>query len=234
MINETARRKLGFATDQAAIGKTLTWPFHTDLDAAFGAAPEKPSQIIGVVGPKVSYYSLALSLRLDPNRTRDALAGIDKVWRGFEPGDPIQRFFVTEFALHSYFDTLRQAGLIMAAALVALFIAGLGLFALSAYTTERRTKEIGIRKAMGAGTGAILRLLIWQFSQPVLWANLLAWPVAFLVMNWWLHGFAYHVDQSPWPFVAAGAGALVVAWATVFIHALRVARAKPVGALRYE
>jgi putative ABC transport system permease protein len=253
VINETARRKLGFASDQAAIGKTLTWPFHTDLDAAFGADPEKPSQIIGVVpdftfgsmrapigamlymvGPKVSYYSLALSLRLDPNRTRDALAGIDKVWRGFEPGDPIQRFFVTEFALHSYFDTLRQAGLIMAAALVALFIAGLGLFALSAYTTERRTKEIGIRKAMGAGTGAILRLLIWQFSQPVLWANLLAWPVAFLVMNWWLHGFAYHVDQSPWPFVAAGAGALVVAWATVFIHALRVARAKPVGALRYE
>ena len=136
--------------------------------------------------------------------------------------------------MHSYADTLREAGLIVAAALVALFIAALGLFALSAYTTERRTKEIGIPKAMGAGTGAILRLLIWQFSQPVLWANLLAWPVAFLVMNWWLHGFAYHVDQSPWVFLAAGASALVVAWATVFIHALRVARAKPVGALRYE
>ncbi len=253
VINETARRKLGFANDQAAIGKTVTWAFHTDLDAAFGNDPAKPSQIIGVipdftfgtmrapispvlfmVGPKVSYYSLALNLRLDRHRMAQALAGIDKVWRRFAPGDPIQRYFVTEFALHSYIDTLREAGLIVAAALVALFIAALGLFALSAYTTERRTKEIGIRKAMGAGTGAVLRLLIWQFSQPVLWANLLAWPIAFLVMNWWLHGFAYHVDQAPWVFVAAGAAALIVAWATVFIHALRVARAKPVGALRYE
>ena len=253
VINETARHKLGFATDQAAIGKTVTWPFHTDLDSAFGNDPVRPSQIIGVVpdftfgsmrepilpmlfmvGPKVSYYSLALNLRLDRNRMPQALAGIDKVWRRFEPGDPIQRYFVTEFALHSYADTLREAGLIVAAALVALFIAALGLFALSAYTTERRTKEIGIRKAMGAGTGAVLRLLIWQFSQPVLWANLLAWPLAFAVMNAWLHGFAYHVDQSPWVFLAAGASALVVAWATVFIHALRVARAKPVGALRYE
>jgi putative ABC transport system permease protein len=253
VINETARLKLGFASDEAAIGKTITWPFHTDLDTAFGSDPAKPSQIIGVVpdftfgsmrapiqamlfmvGPKVSYYSLALNLRLDRNRIPQALAGIDKVWRRFEPGDPIQRFFVTEFALHAYIDTLREAGLIVAAALVALFIAALGLFALSAYTTERRTKEIGIRKAMGAGTGAVLRLLIWQFSQPVLWANLLAWPIAFLVMNAWLHGFAYHVAQSPWVFVAAGASALVVAWATVFIHALRVARAKPVGALRYE
>ncbi|HEY3889853.1 MAG TPA: ABC transporter permease [Caulobacteraceae bacterium] len=253
VINETARHKLGFANDQAAIGKTVTWPFHTDLDSAFGKDPAKPSQIIGVVpdftfgsmrepilpmlfmvGPKVSYYSLALNLRLDRNHIPRALAGIDQVWRRFEPGDPIQRFFVTEFALHAYIDTLREAGLIVAAALVALFIAALGLFALSAYTTERRTKEIGVRKAMGAGTSAVLRLLIWQFSQPVLWANLLAWPVAFLVMNWWLHGFAYHVDQAPWVFVAAGAAALIVAWATVFIHALRVARAKPVGALRYE
>jgi putative ABC transport system permease protein len=253
IINETARLKLGFASDSAAIGKTIVWPFHTDLATAFGGDPAKPSQIIGVVpdftfgsmrapiqammymvGPKVSYYSLALNLRLDRHRIPQALAGIDKVWRRFDPGDPIQRFFVTQFALHSYIDTLREAGLIVAAALVALCIAALGLFALSAYTTERRTKEIGIRKAMGAGAGAVLRLLIWQFSQPVLWANLVAWPIAFLVMNWWLHGFAYHVGQPPWVFLAAGAGALVVAWATVFIHALRVARSKPVGALRYE
>ena len=73
-----------------------------------------------------------------------------------------------------------------------------------------------------------------RVNGPVLWANLIAWPAAYLVMNWWLQGFAYHVDLAPWTFVAAAAGALAVAWATVFIHALRVARAKPVGALRYE
>jgi len=91
-----------------------------------------------------------------------------------------------------------------------------------------------IRKAMGASSADILRLLIWEFSQPVLWANLIAWPAVWLVMDWWLHGFAYHVDQAPWTFLAAGAGAILIAWATIFVHALRVARAKPVGALRYE
>jgi putative ABC transport system permease protein len=113
-------------------------------------------------------------------------------------------------------------------------VACLGLFALSAYTAERRTKEIGVRKAMGAGSGDILKLLLWQFTRPVLIANLIAWPAAFFVMTWWLQGFAYRVDLAPWTFVAAGAAALLIAVATVFVHALRVSRAKPVGALRYE
>jgi putative ABC transport system permease protein len=113
-------------------------------------------------------------------------------------------------------------------------IACLGLFALSAYTAERRTKEIGIRKAMGATSADILRLLLWQFTQPVLLANVLALPVAWLVMNNWLKGFAYHVSMAPWTFVAAAGVAVLIAWGTVFAHALRVSRARPVGALRYE
>ena len=117
---------------------------------------------------------------------------------------------------------------------VALLIACLGLFALSAYTTERRTKEIGIRKAMGASSPDILRLLLWQFTKPVLWANLLALPVAWWLMNEWLKDFAYRVTLAPWTFMAAGAAAVLIAWGTVFAHALRVARARPVGALRYE
>ena len=167
-------------------------------------------------------------------RIADTLSAIDRTWNQINADQPLQRVFASQFMLRLYIDTLIQGAFIAVCALIAVSVACLGLFALSAYTTERRTKEIGIRKAMGAGTGAVLRLLIWQFSQPVLWANLLAWPLAFAVMNAWLHGFAYHVDQSPWVFLAAGASALVVAWATVFIHALRVARAKPVGALRYE
>jgi len=68
----------------------------------------------------------------------------------------------------------------------------------------------------------------------VIWANLIAWPVGFLVMRWWLSSFVYRVDQAPWTFAAAGAAGFLIAWATVFAHALNVARAKPVGALRYE
>jgi putative ABC transport system permease protein len=136
--------------------------------------------------------------------------------------------------LRLYIDTLIQGAFIAICGLIAVSVACLGLFALSAYTAERRTKEIGVRKAMGASSVDILKLLLWQFLWPVLAANLIAWPIAFLAMNWWLQGFAYRIDQSPWTFVAAGAGAIVIALATVFAQGLRVARAKPVAALRYE
>jgi putative ABC transport system permease protein len=253
VINETAVKGLGFRSPQAAVGHSIAWHFHTDVDKAFGGDPARPSEIIGVVpdftfgsmrepieaamfmvGPKVSYYSIALNAKLDGRRIPETLQGVDRVWKRMEGDAPILRTFVTLFTLRLYIDVLVQGALITIAAVVALSIAALGLFALSAYTTERRTKEIGIRKAMGADTGDILRLLIWQFTKPVLWANLIAWPVSFLVLTGWLGGFAYHVDLAPWTFAVAAAAALVIAWATVFIHALRVARAKPVGALRYE
>jgi len=117
---------------------------------------------------------------------------------------------------------------------IAMLLACLGLFGVSLSTTSRRTKEIGIRKAMGARDGDILTLLLWQFAKPVLWANLLAWPVAWWTMNRWLSGFAYHVDLDPWMFPAAGATALLIALAAVSGQAILVARQKPVRALRYE
>jgi putative ABC transport system permease protein len=119
-------------------------------------------------------------------------------------------------------------------ALVALFIACLGLFGLSAFTAERRTKEIGIRKALGAGRGEMVRMLLWQFTRPVLWANLLAWPAGYFVMSRWLHSFAYRIDLAVWMFVVAGGVAISIAWLTVSLHAFAVARARPVEALRYE
>jgi putative ABC transport system permease protein len=102
------------------------------------------------------------------------------------------------------------------------------------FTVERRTKEVALRKVMGARRLDILRFLGWQFARPVLWANLFAWPCAYVFLRRWLEGFAYHVDISPLAFLAAGALTLIIALATVVGHALRVAGAKPVMALRYE
>ena len=119
-------------------------------------------------------------------------------------------------------------------ALLAVVIACLGLFGLAAFTAERRTKEIGIRKVLGARTQDIVRLLAWQFSKPVIIANLIAWPIAWWVMRRWLGGFVYHIALEPWMFLAATAAAVLVAWATVGGQALLVARARPVKALRYE
>ena len=108
------------------------------------------------------------------------------------------------------------------------------LFGLAAFTAERRTREIGVRKALGACTRDIVRLLLWQFSVPVLIANVIAWPVAWFYLHHWLEGYANHIRLSPLYFVGAGAIALVIAWATVFVHARRVANANPIHALRYE
>lgn len=256
ILNETAVRKLGFASPQAAIGKTIIWHGNWDISQAASTntvlAP-KPSEIIGVVpdftlgsvrqpiepfiysiGRIQPPSSVALAVKLDGRQMPETLAAIDRLWKRLGDGKPMIRYFTSQFTMRLYVDTIIQGATVAIAGLIALTIAALGLFALSAYTTERRTKEIGVRKAMGASSGDILKLLLWQFTKPVLWANLIAWPVAWFALNWWLSAFAYHVDLAPWTFAAAGAGALVIAWATVFVHALNVARSKPVGALRYE
>ena len=115
-----------------------------------------------------------------------------------------------------------------------MFIACLGPLCLAAFVTEQRTKEIGIRKAVGASTFDVLKLFLWQFTVPVLWANLVAWPLAFLAMNRWLQGFAYRIPLTIWPFALAAAVAVLIAWLTVAVQASRAARDRPVAALRYE
>ena len=118
--------------------------------------------------------------------------------------------------------------------MLAIIIACLGLFGLAAFTAERRTKEIGIRKVFGATVPDIVRLLAWQFSKPVVIANLIAWPVAWWLMRDWLNGFDARIDLGAGPFVLAGLLAFVIAVGTVVGHAIRVARTNPIKALRYE
>jgi len=117
---------------------------------------------------------------------------------------------------------------------VAIIIAVLGLFGLTVFTAERRTKEIGIRKVAGARTHDIVRLMLWRISVPVLLANLIAWPAAYYFLRGWLDGYAYRISLDPAYFLAGGGVALVIAWVTVLAHTLRLARTNAVRALRYE
>ena len=128
----------------------------------------------------------------------------------------------------------RRARMFGIFAAFAILISCLGLFGLAAFTAQHRTKEIGIRKVLGARTRDIVRLLVWQFTRPVLLANLIAWPIAWWVMRDWLNEFQDRIEIGPLPFIIAGLGAFAIAVVTISGHAMRVARANPIHALRYE
>ena len=243
VLNETAVRALGFSSPAAAIGQGVS-----------GVRSELPAQIIGVVPdfpfgslkeviPPVSFAvepavlqreQTKLHIKLSGREVPETLAAIDRIWRTAGAPRPIIRSFVDERVQRIYADVTRQGQMFGVFTATALFIACLGLFGLAAFAAERRTKEIGIRKAMGASRVDILKVMIWDFTKPVLWANLIAWPAGYFLMRRWLEGFAYHIDIQPWIFIAASTLALLIAVATVFGHALLVSRAQPVSALRYE
>jgi putative ABC transport system permease protein len=247
VINETAMRTLGFSSASQAIGKTVTWNRRR-----FSFKPNRgitgPSEIIGVApdfaletrraaNPQILYVDpdsfTLLSVRLMGSKIPEALTAIDAAWR--ETGNTnIRRRFLSQKLQDMYADVVLQGTAISLGAGLAVVIAALGLFGMAASTAERRTKEIGIRKSMGASTGDITRLLMWEFTKPVLWANLIAWPAAWVLLSRWLDGFAYRVNMPLQLFAAASALALVIALLTVSAHCWRVARAKPVRALRYE
>jgi hypothetical protein len=242
VINETAVRALGFANPDAAIGQTLSV---RGVREAFG-----PSLIVGVVRDfpigsirraiEASVFLVdpsqlgLLSVRLKSGAIPETLAAIDRIWAEEVADVPIQRLFLDAEIDNLYRDMQRQGMIFVGFSAIAATIGCLGLFGLSAFAAERRTKEIGIRKALGASTTDVVRLLVWQFAKPVLLANLFAWPIAWWFMRRWLDGFAYRIELGPMPFLAAGGTALCVAIAVTAFHAIQVARSRPVSALRYE
>ena len=162
------------------------------------------------------------------------MAALSRVWRRFEPEIPFEAHFADDIVHDQYAAERARTILFAAFTLLAVLIACLGLYGLAAFATERRTKEIGIRKVLGARVTDIVRLLAWQFLKPVVIANLIAWPVGWWAMRDWLNQFDLRIPLTITPFALAGLLALGIALATVAGHALRVARTNPVHALRYE
>jgi putative ABC transport system permease protein len=172
-------------------------------------------------------------LRFEGNPS-DVRAGVERVWRGVTTEVPFTADFSDDIMAELYEAEDARAKTFAGFALLAIVVACLGLFGLAAFTAERRTKEIGIRKVLGARTRDIVRLLAWQFSKPIIVANLIAWPVAYWLMRDWLNTFDARISLGPTPFVVAGLLALLIALGTIAGHAIKVARANPIHALRYE
>jgi len=242
VINRTAATTLGFRTPAAAIGKTMrisgqdNAPIAVTIvgvleDTRIRTAREAVEPLLYLYHPS---HTSQVIVRYAGAKPGEVMKGLNAVWTKFEPEIPFQARFAEEVVGEAYVADQTRAILFAAFAGLAILIACLGLYGLSAFVAERRTKEIGIRKVLGATVRDIVRLLAWQFSKPVVLANLIAWPVGWWAMRNWLNQFDLRIPLTITPFALAGAIALGIALATVAGHTLRVARARPIHALRYE
>ena len=238
ILNETAARRLGWADP---IGKRLgLGADDDDLDG----------QVIGVV-KDFNYASLRqrveplvirfdpdlfshMLVRIEPADVRGSLAALEATWKQFEPQRPFEFTFLDQSlrALYNNEHTLKT--ILLPFAFIAIFVACLGLFGLAAFTTEQRTKEIGIRKVFGASLGSIVALLSKDFLKLVGIAFLIATPMAYFAIQQWLNGFAYRIEVGAGTFLLAGTSAFLIALGTVSYRTVKAALANPIKSLRYE
>jgi putative ABC transport system permease protein len=241
ILNEEAARRLGFTTPKQALGRQI------ELD--------KKRTIIGVIknyhhdglkndyfptlfllDPTPSgYFSLKIATGNQPGRQiAQTLAAVEKQWKQIYSGNPFSYFFLDE-SFDAQYRADQQLGRTVALfAFLTILVACLGLFGLASFTTAQRTKEIGIRKALGASLSSLLLLLSKDYVKLVLLANVLALPLAYWSINKWLENYAFDFHVSPWLFILPATGVLVVALFTVSYRTLKAARQNPVKSLRYE
>lgn len=246
ILNETAVRKLGI---KDPVGKPFSWK-EAEVTPGYGRADVKEGYIIGVVRDfharrlteriTPSVFALdpsrfrIVSVKTKPGRLLSTMDHLETVWKQYIDNRPLHHYFLDDRLDRAYRNHHRYQRILALSFGLAISVACLGLTGLAAHTAERRTKEIGIRKSVGASTGDIVRLLSGEFLRVIAVANLVAWPFAWRSVSQWLEGFAYRVDVTPWPFLLAAALSLLFAAVTVGYQALRAARTDPVEALRYE
>lgn len=239
VINEAAVKALGLKSNEEAIGKQFTYGDNT-------------GQLIGVVNdfnfeslhqrilPLVFFPSKTpggygrISIKISGNNIPAALAHIESTWKKFLPETPYNYNFLDDRFADLYKAEQQQSTIFTIFSFIAIFIACLGLFGLSAFTITQRIKEIGIRKVLGASVASIVQLISKDFLLLVLIAAVIAFPVAWYAMHNWLQDFAYRINIPWWLFIAAGILAAVIAFVTISFQAIKAATANPVKSLRTE
>ncbi|MEM9833871.1 MAG: ABC transporter permease [Bacteroidota bacterium] len=237
LLNESAVKLLGFTTNEAALGETV-WTY------------DKPWEVVGVVAdfhqqslrypiepilfqPTYSTYN-PISVKLLTQQLPATLELLEEKYTAFFPNNPFDYYFLDESFQQQYQQDFlfgRVFGLFTA---LALLVSCIGLFGLSSYTIFRRTKEIGVRKVLGASIGSIVTLLSREFVKLILIASLLALPLAYFIMQKWLESYAFRIAISWWLFLLPLAAVLAIALLTISFQTIRAALANPANSLRYE
>ncbi len=238
ILNETAARLYDWDTP---VGKEITWldDDNTRRGTVIGVAKDFHFQslhqsieplIFHVLPAGFNYFLVKMS----SNNMAGTLADLEKKWKAFDPDRAFEYSFLDEDFAALYNSEERMQAIVGNFSFLAILIACLGLFGLASFTIQQRTKEIGVRKVLGASVSQIVMILSREFTRLVLIAFLVACPLAYFVMNGWLQNFAYRTEISLNIFLLAGALGLIIAWLTVSYQALKAALANPVEALRYE
>ncbi len=233
VVNETAIKKMGL---DSPIGKRFTYGGKTGI--IIGVVKDyHGGSLHNAILPKVISLSdrgFFVCVKFRPGNVSDMLAFLKEKWEKFVPGHPFRYDFLDESIAAAYEGERKIGKIFQYFTGLAILIACLGLFGLASFTAEQRTKEIGIRKILGAKVSGIVLLLTKEFAKWILVANLLAWPVAFILAKKWLQGFAYRMRLSWEIFVVSAVLALAVATITVCYQAIKAAITNPVESLRYE
>ncbi|MFC2084071.1 ABC transporter permease [Bacteroidota bacterium] len=239
VLNETAVKAMGL---KDPVGKRL-------VNSLFS---ENQYPIIGVVGD-FHFQSLRqriqpmvfatftgnpsgryLSVRISPENVKETLQYMKDTWQTYANGQAFEYEFFDKHFERIYLEESQTQQIFLIFSILAIIIACLGLFSLSAFISERRTKEVGIRKALGSSTSGVIYLLVIQFLKWVIIANLIAWPIAWFAMSKWLQGFAYHIGITIWTFILSTVLVMVIALLTVSYQAVKAAQTNPVDSLRHE
>jgi ABC-type antimicrobial peptide transport system permease subunit len=240
LINEAAARKIGY---REPVGKELTmWGdkgtivgLMKDFHHNSLKVPIEPLILRLFKGSWVSegYWGNVI-IRTEKGKTKEALASMEKTFRKFNPGFPFRYDFADDEIMKNYKAEHTVSKLSRYFAFLAIFISCLGLFGLVTFTAEQKTKEIGIRKVLGASVSGIISMLSKDFLKLVLIAAVIAFPVAWWVMNKWLMDYKYRIEIGWWVFVVAGVVAILIALLTISFQSVKAAIANPVKSLRTE
>jgi putative ABC transport system permease protein len=241
VIDSAFAAQLGYRMPQAAVDQILympTDPDHTVPVTVIGVVEGKPLHFAGMGTSASLYFQTAqpqeILIRLSRNDVSGGLAAVRALWERMAPGQDFRYAFEDQLFQEGYatFGSVGQA--FAGIALFAFAISIIGLIGMAAHAASRRRHEIGVRKTLGAGTGRILAMLLKDFSKPVLIANLVAWPLAYVAAGAYLNLFLHRIALTPLPFALSLVISLIAAWASIGFQSWRAARVKPAQVLRYE
>ena len=236
LINEAAARIFGWKSSEETVGKRIEDFQEREIIGViknfhFQSLQHIIEPLVLMINPDFYLY---LTLRIDNQNLPETMAFLAKKWSDLFPNEPFTYHFFDDIFDTQYRTDEKFGTIILIFAGLAIFIACLGLFGLTLFTSERRTKEIGIRKVLGSSISEIVFLLSKELIKWVVIANLIAMPIAWYVMSQWLQNFAYQITMGWWTFILVGMLALVIALLTVSFQSIKAALANPVESLRYE